>query len=206
MLCCHTRPLNPTPPSTSLYLVGAWIAKRSAIKAKKLNSLVSRIEKQESSHSKSVQESRFSWSVAHNSDSKFVIFTISLKDELSMKNVQGFVGTARKAGFDGDIVLAAHPKVNNGIKKYLQKQHVSVYGLDVKCTGSNPREVCTLHEEFETNAVPIAMLRFYIYQWWAMQYDSSTVIMLSDFRDVFFQANPFAYKFTECKKNYIYEM
>lgn len=117
-----------------------------------------------------------------------------------MKNVQGFCGTARKSGFDGDIVLATHPHINNGIKKYLQDKRVTVYGLDVKCKGSNPTEVCTLaSSEFKTNAVPIAMLRFYIYQWWALQYEETSVIMLSDFRDVFFQANPFAYKYPECK-------
>ena len=161
---------------------------------------MSRIQKQETDRANRLLGSRFSWSTAHNSNDKFVIFAISLKDELSMKNVQGFVGTARKAGFNGDIVLAAHPHINNGIKKYLQKNHVSVYGLDVKCTGSNPTEVCSLPSEFETNVVPIAMLRFY--QWWALQYEESTVIMLSDFRDVFFQANPFAYKFPECKINF----
>mmetsp|Transcript_24751 Transcript_24751/g.41861 ORF Transcript_24751/g.41861 Transcript_24751/m.41861 type:complete len:398 (+) Transcript_24751:69-1262(+) len=181
----------------SNHTVGAWIAKRRAVKARKLSALVTRVLDQERSHADAMRDAHFDWSAAHRPDSQFAIFAISLKDEVGMKGVQGFVGTARKAGFAGDIVLATHPKVHKGIQKYLYAKRVSVYGVDVKCSGKNPTEVCQLPAEFGAQAVPIAMLRFYIYQWWASLYQPAAVIMLSDFRDVFFQANPFAYKYYE---------
>jgi hypothetical protein len=181
--------------------VGAWIAKKSALKAKHLGKLIAGVQQQEARHVKSLREARFSWSAEHSPNQRFAIFAISLKRELDMKTTKGFVGTARKVGFAGDIVLAAHPKVNGGIKKYLQQKQVTVYGLDVACRGKNPTEVCTLPSEFAaTKALPLAMLRFYLYQWWALQYQEGTVVLLSDFRDVFFQADPFAYKFNECKR------
>jgi hypothetical protein len=148
----------------------------------------------------------FNWSTPHHTHSKHAIFTISLKNEVSMKAVQAFIGTARASGYDGDIVLATPSLTHSSIKKYLQKKRVTVYGINVKCYDKNPKELCSLSNEVTsllthslTRTVPIAMIRFYIYQWWALQYHSDTVIMLSDFRDVFFQANPFAYKYYECK-------
>jgi hypothetical protein len=42
--------------------------------------------------------------------------------------------------------------------------------------------------------IPVTLLRYYIYQLWALSYPESTEIMLSDYRDVFFQSNPFKYK------------
>ena len=174
------------------------MTQRSQIKEKKLTKLVSRIEEKEAQRAHTLADSVLEWSAPHRHQSKFAIFTISLKDELNMKAVQGFVGTARKYHYEGDIVLATHPQVHSSIKKYLQKHKVTVYGLDVKCSGQQPHELCSLPSDYGTRSVPIAMLRFYIYQWWAMRYDSGTVIMLSDFRDVFFQSNPFAYKYPEC--------
>ena len=37
------------------------------------------------------------------------------------------------------------------------------------------------------------MLRYQLYQYWASLYDSSAIIMLTDFADVLFQSNPFTY-------------
>ncbi len=36
-----------------------------------------------------------------------------------------------------------------------------------------------------------------MYQHWAKLYDENVLIMLSDFRDVFFQSNPFSYKISD---------
>lgn len=40
----------------------------------------------------------------------------------------------------------------------------------------------------------VNMMRFYLYQWWSMIYEEDSLILVSDFRDVFFQSNPFDYK------------
>ena len=44
-------------------------------------------------------------------------------------------------------------------------------------------------EDFSIN-----MIRYYLYQWWALLYSNEALIMISDFRDVFFQSNPFLYR------------
>jgi hypothetical protein len=45
-----------------------------------------------------------------------------------------------------------------------------------------------LNEKFSVNVI-----RYFLYKWWAMKYGVDSIIMLSDFRDVVFQANPFTY-------------
>ena len=42
--------------------------------------------------------------------------------------------------------------------------------------------------------LPITLIRSFIYQHWALKYPDTTYIMMSDFRDVFFQSNPFTMK------------
>ena len=42
--------------------------------------------------------------------------------------------------------------------------------------------------------IPVTLLRYFIYQSWALNYPEATEIMLADYRDVFFQSNPFKYK------------
>ena len=48
--------------------------------------------------------------------------------------------------------------------------------------------------EYANEYLPITLIRSFIYQYWALQYPDTTYIMMSDFRDVFFQSNPFTLK------------
>lgn len=60
---------------------------------------------------------------------------------------------------------------------------------ELKCL-LNPASLASIQEE----GYSINLIRFFLYQLWSEFYDSSSLILLSDFRDVFFQSNPFDYK------------
>ena len=42
--------------------------------------------------------------------------------------------------------------------------------------------------------VPASVFRFYFFELWAALYSDTSLILISDFKDVFFQADPFAFK------------
>ncbi len=71
----------------------------------------------------------------------------------------------------------------------LQRYHTTVYDVNIVQTPS------TFHSF--PNKPPITtslmMLRYYLYHRWALLYSAHSLILLSDFRDVFFQSDPFAY-------------
>jgi hypothetical protein len=50
---------------------------------------------------------------------------------------------------------------------------------------------------FDGVKVPLAQLRFFFYQYIAARNNPTALIMLSDFRGVFFQGNPFTYRMFE---------
>lgn len=107
-------------------------------------------------------------------------------------DVMMFAGTARKSGFMGDIVIAILPNSQQNFMEALKENKAITYTVNPECTGDSHQKVCSFpgHDV----KVSINLIRFFIYQWWTMQYDANALIMLSDFRDVFFQANPFTYR------------
>lgn len=46
--------------------------------------------------------------------------------------------------------------------------------------------VCSF--EGQTESFSINMIRYHLYQWWATKYSNNALVMISDFRDVFFQS------------------
>ena len=117
------------------------------------------------------------------------IFTIGLAATYLPKEVTHFAGTARTvAKFKGDIVLGLLPgSYNSRYKQRLIDFNVTVYAIDTKCSGKSDIR-CEYNGQ---NDIPVTLLRHYIYQNWASKYPASSVIMLSDYRDVFFQSDPF---------------
>jgi len=63
------------------------------------------------------------------------------------------------------------------------------------CAGEDYDVQCSFYSL--PQQLQINFMRYYLYRWWAMQYSSDTLIMISDFRDVFFQSNPFLYRRSE---------
>lgn len=109
---------------------------------------------------------------------------------------QRFVGSLRKFGYTEDIVLAVSPieKQKKGVKEYLIETNVVAYGFDVDCQGTDN---CKLKDDFLGYPDPrphrtFANIRYALYEYWLRNYHETSYILILDFRDTFFQANPFA--------------
>lgn len=110
--------------------------------------------------------------------------------------MQRFVGSLRKFGYAEDIVLAVSPqsKMKPGVNDYLQKTQTLAYEFDVDCQGTDN---CKLQDAFLGYPDPrpyrtFANIRYALYEYWLRHYSSQSYILILDFRDTFFQANPFA--------------
>ena len=109
---------------------------------------------------------------------------------------QRFVGSLRKAQYEGDIVLAVSPpaKMKPGVEKYIQQTKVVAYGFDVDCKG---KDNCRFLDEFLGYPDPrpyrtFANIRYAMYEYWLRYYSEKSYILILDFRDTFFQSDPFA--------------
>jgi hypothetical protein len=175
--------------------VATWLEKKSAMKAVKLAKLVDRVISKHTPISDFREES---WSSSHNSNSRWAIFTVGMMKSLQPREVKLFIETARKAGYTDDIVVAILPGAEQKTLDTLKALNAIVYVIDIQCTKAtvNNFDFCSM-TSFGAKEVPVAMLRYYLYQWWAMKYSSTTRIMMSDFRDVFFQTHPFYHRYPE---------
>lgn len=104
---------------------------------------------------------------------------------------QRFVGSLRKFGYDGDIVLAVSPpeKMKTGVGAYMKETKVVAYGFEVDCEGTDN---CKLKDEFLGYPDPrpyrtFANIRYALYEYWMRQYSAQSYILILDFRDTFFQ-------------------
>ncbi len=107
-----------------------------------------------------------------------------------------FVGSLRKFGFMDDIVLSVSipEKMKPGVAEYLQKTDCVAYGFDVDCRG---KDDCKLKDDFLGYPDPrpyrtFANIRYALYEYWMQYYTDRSYILILDFRDTFFQGNPFS--------------
>ena len=135
-----------------------------------------------------------SWGSQHNFNGPHVIFTVNLLVYGSTWDAEKFVGTARKAGYNGDIVIAIPSGCNEGFINVFKRTKTIVYIVDVDCEKSAEGCIYRSAKQPSTQKMSINMIRFQLYQYWASLYDMSTMIMLADFNDLLFQSNPFTYK------------
>eukprot|EP01036_Dinobryon_divergens_P033411 gene33411-43189_t len=139
---------------------------------------------------------RETWSAEHNitTNQGQAIFAGALHTTYIGQTAQFFAGTARRAGFRGDIVVAVLPGSQAKLLARLKQYNVVVYTVSATCDGKLDDVRCSFAGLTD---IPVTVLRYFIYQVWALSYPESTEIMLSDYRDVFFQSNPFKYKVAE---------
>ena len=83
---------------------GLWYEKRAQMKSVKLEQLVKRIERE---HIPTPFEPEI-WSKNHRPQ-KNAIFSAAMMTTLMRRDVEMFCGTARKHGFDGDLVISVLP-------------------------------------------------------------------------------------------------
>ena len=105
-----------------------------------------------------------------------------------------FAGSLRDTGYSGDIVVAVAPGSDPGFLAVWKHYHCVVYTVQSNCVGEDHDKKCSFDIGDGSPPVSINMLRFYMYQWWGRKYQQNALILVSDFRDVFFQSNPFTYK------------
>lgn len=108
---------------------------------------------------------------------------------------QRFVGSLRKTGYTDDIVLAVSPpiKMKPGVESYIKEMKIIGYAFDVDCIG---KDNCKLTDDFLGYPDPrphrtFANIRYALYEYWLRNYSPASFILILDFRDTFFQQNPF---------------
>jgi hypothetical protein len=109
---------------------------------------------------------------------------------------QRFIGSLQKSGYSEDIVLGVSPKstLKVGVEEYLRLTNVIAYEIHVECRDT---AVCKLDKKFLGVADPkpyrtFDNIRYELYYYWLQYYQNNSMILVTDFRDVFFQSNPFA--------------
>lgn len=148
------------------------------------------------------------WGQSHRKHAYSAIFTAAIArgyDESTCSTPNDFrlfLGTARRAGYSGDIVIAIEAGQGDEVKAILKEYSAVVYEI--------PREICSssgaayLSAATEDNfcgsaeeRVPASVFRYYFYEKWAAMYNESTTILLADFKDVLFQGDPFVFHKSE---------
>lgn len=138
-----------------------------------------------------------SWSSPHNLAATEVIFTMAViqgrNDSVacsSPNDLKLYLGTARKY-YQSDIVIALEADaITPEIKSILSHYKAVVYLLPKDlCSKASDSIFCGSEEE----RVPASVFRFYFCEKWAALYSEDANILITDFRDILFQANPFTY-------------
>ena len=121
------------------------------------------------------------------------VFAAAFAVGSKQKDAARFCRTLMKSGFNGDIVLATLPNPDRTFIDELKKMpNIIIYVVPLVCR--QYRGVwCHLPDEPGYTQISVKTIRFRLYEWWASFYKPTAMLMLSDFRDVFFQANPFTY-------------
>eukprot|EP01038_Epipyxis_sp_PR26KG_P007053 gene7053-9628_t len=167
---------------------------RRDVKKERQNKIVSYVEKNPIPIKMIPKE----WNFPHNLTGN-VILTIAISKTLMRRDAKYFAKTARLSGFDGDIVVAVDPLARDDFIDELKLQNCIVYEIHTECSGSSnfTNSHATDCSFGFGSAGSINMIRYYIYQIWSTLYSLESLILLSDFNDVFFQSNPFTYKLNE---------
>ena len=122
----------------------------------------------------------------------------------SVAQFQYFVGSLRKTGFRGDIVMAVGPrkKLKRKVEEYLRNQRVLSYPFEYSCSqkGMARRRLlatpggCVLDDWYvdgdSRGPRPLALARYEMYETWLRQYSSTSYALVLDTRDTFFQRDP----------------
>ena len=140
------------------------------------------------------------WGAMHT-ESANAIFTMAMKQGQkdlhacsSPNDFKLFLGSARRV-FRGDIVVAVDAGlVTADIRKILKHYRAVVYELPATLCAKETRSIfCGSQDE----RVPASVFRYFFYEKWATAYNPSSLILLADFRDILFQADPFSYHLDE---------
>jgi hypothetical protein len=126
------------------------------------------------------------------------IFSVGIMANIMPRYYKIFFGTLRKTGYEGDVVVAIHQTTSQANIDLCLKFSPVLYQPLIEChepgeTKSDSRETPCRISGTNDAKLTMSMLRYRMYLWWASKYESHTNIFIADFRDVFFQSNPFTY-------------
>ena len=149
-----------------------------------------------------------SWGSKHNFNAESVILTASLARGTdtstcsSPNDLRLFLGSARRAGIGGDIVIAVEEGLSDEAKSILLEYDVVVYEVPAKiCShyvgGVVVKEGVDNFCGSEEEKVPASVFRYFFYEKWAAAYNETIPILMADFKDVIFQSNPFIFHVKE---------
>lgn len=120
-----------------------------------------------------------------------VIITCALSTTYISLDATRYLGTARKAGFIGDIAVAVLPNSDSKFLASLVRYNASIFTVGSSCSGKS-NILCKFRGKDD---MPVSLLRFFAYQEIISKYSSISKVLMTDFRDVFFQSNPFKQKY-----------
>jgi hypothetical protein len=107
------------------------------------------------------------------------------------KRTRYFVGSLRATGYTGDIILGTDPDINEAWLDFFAAYNVTIRHVKgQKCASTNESALPNCVEISGTEA-SMNFARYYVFQEWLKDYSSNARVMISDVRDVYFQANPF---------------
>jgi hypothetical protein len=150
---------------------------------------------------------RAEWSAEHQPDTN-AIFTVAVTRgpegsicSSPLCHLRLFLGSARRSGFTGDIVIAVDGRRMTPEAKQIMLTHravvyqlpsdiCSVGAPTLGDTGFSAGYFCGSEQE----RIPVSVFRYYVYEKWTALYDENSLIFLSDFQDVIFQSDPFTYR------------
>eukprot|EP00614_Pseudopedinella_elastica_P027524 CAMPEP_0172643906 /NCGR_PEP_ID=MMETSP1068-20121228/238869_1 /TAXON_ID=35684 /ORGANISM="Pseudopedinella elastica, Strain CCMP716" /LENGTH=442 /DNA_ID=CAMNT_0013458071 /DNA_START=153 /DNA_END=1482 /DNA_ORIENTATION=- len=116
------------------------------------------------------------------------VFGLALNYDI--RHYHWFVGSLRKVGFGGDIVLGTNTNLQPQLEKFLKESQVIAYPLYVRCKS---KLQCAIEQWFQPidGTLPMAIIRHYLYLNWLQHYSPSSLLCVLDFRDTVFQSDPF---------------
>ena len=141
------------------------------------------------------------WGLKHNPSADVVM---ALGFGYSQREFARFVSTLRRTEYKGDIVLAAGPpeKFKRGVVEYLRGEGVLAYQFSYECVKAKKgRRLlmtpagCILTNWYKDgdkrSPRPLAISRYEMYRTWLSYYEPTSWGIVFDFRDTFFQRDPF---------------
>lgn len=131
------------------------------------------------------------WSVEHRFNEN-AILSAAMHPKATSEDANAFLGTLRKSGFTGDVVIAILPNSPVSFVNKVKEYNAITYFVPINC-GEKENSISCSFEGHEFKA-SVNMIRYWVYQYWAALYSKDSILLLSDFFDVFFQSDPIAYR------------
>jgi len=186
ILALHLRFVHGSEQEERVSRQGNNLSKRSTSKSEKMKRFLKKIE---ANTQTPVDFKPEAWCRPHNPDGPAVISAAI--GPYMRYNIETFAGTARRSGYTSDLVIG-YSSDRPGFIRGLHEFDTIAYLMSLECNGKKSHAL-RCHLKGQKLSLSINMLRFYIYIYWARMYNSNAILMITDFRDVVFQSNPFEY-------------